>query len=711
MADVRRGGGERWRRRGDVLVAVFVCVAILMLLVPLPGVLLDLFMLLNICFSLLVILIVLYARNTPEFTVFPTLLLLATVFGLALNVSSTRLILAQGAAFDGRVVRAFGNFVVGASGVAGSLIGLVIFTIIIAVQFVVITKGSTRVAEVAARFTLDALPGRQMALDAEYHAGLLTEVQARQRKQELQRQSNFYGAMDGASKFVSGSVRVAIIITLVNLAGGLIMGVSVHGEPLAAAAQTYVTLTIGDGLVTQLPALLISTATGIVVTRAISGASFGRDLARQFSVYDRPFYVTGAFLAVLALLPGFPPLLLLPLAAAVAVLGYAVARARPGARATQDAAAGGAAAAERSSQQGHPAAPETMRTDAADSSAGNGLRGSTQGRSVARETLKTGTREADSGAGEPSVVTRADGSPHTARAEAARAAAGAPPEPLSLELGLALVPMAEGKSGGDLLDRIARLRTQMAREWGVPMPHIRVCDNLQLAPSEYVLKIRGLEAGRGRIGSGHALVSRLGVLLRGHAAELLGRDQVRSLLDRLRADCPTTVEEATAALSIGEIRRVLQGLLAEQVAIRDLPAILETLADWASADRDPAFLVQQVRRTLARQISLQHAGSDGVLRVITLAPECERQLLAAADPANGMEADARRRWLEALSATLARVSRKGFRPAVLSSTEARARVRATTRREIPHLVCLATTEVAPEVAVESVAEVRLGDGR
>ena len=586
MADVRRGVGEQWRQRGDVLVAVFVCVSILMLLIPLPGVLLDLFMLLNICLSLLVILIVLYARNTLEFTVFPTLLLLATVFGLALNVSSTRLILAQGAAFDGRVVRAFGSFVVGASGVAGYLIGLVIFTIIIAVQFVVITKGSTRVAEVAARFTLDALPGRQMALDAEYHAGLLTEVQAQQRKQELQRESNFYGAMDGASKFVSGSVRVAIIITLVNLAGGLVMGVSVHGEPLAAAAQTYVTLTIGDGLVTQLPALLISTATGIVVTRAISGASFGRDLARQFSFYDRPFYITGAFLAVLALLPGFPPLLLLPLAAAVAALGYAVARERPG---------------ERTTQAGRR---EVLRP-----------------RKGAGKRIPAPASRRHGGRGRPDA--------HRARRGRPRRG-GRPPEPLSLELGLALVPMAEGQSGGDLLDRIARLRTQMAQEWGVPVPHIRVCDNLQLAPSEYVLKIRGIEAGRGggRIRTSHALVARLDALLRGHAAELMGRDQVRSLLDRLRADYPTTVEEVTAALSIGEIRRVLQGLLAEQVAIRDLPAILETLADWASTNRDPAFLVQQVRRTLARQISLQHAGSDGVLRVVTLAPECERQLLA-----------------------------------------------------------------------------------
>lgn len=440
MTGMKRAPGERWQQRGEVLAAVFVCAAVLMLLVPLPAVLLDLGMLLNICFSLLVILIVLQARNTLEFTAFPTMLLLVTVFGLALNVSSTRLILTQGAAFDGRIVRAFGSFVVGASGIAGYLIGLIIFTIIIAVQFVVITKGSTRVAEVAARFALDALPARQMAIDAEYHAGLLTEAQARRRKQELQLHSDFYGAMDGASKFVSGSVRVAILITLINLGGGLIMGVSVHGEPLAAAAQTYVSLTIGDGLVTQLPALLIATATGIVVTRAVSGASFGSDAARQLSASDRPFYLTGGFLAVLALLPGFPPHLLLPLAAAVAALGYAVGRAR-----------GGPAEA----------------PDAADE-------------------------------------------------------AGAAPEPLALELGYALVAMTEGRQGRDLLDRIGRLRARLAEEWAAPVPQVLVTDNLQLAPAEYALKIRGAEVSRGRCRMGDAagLVARLAELLRAHAAQV-----------------------------------------------------------------------------------------------------------------------------------------------------------------------------------------------
>lgn len=446
MADVKRSPAARataepWQRRGEVLVAAFVCAAILMLLVPLPAALLDLGLLLNVGFSLLVILLVLSARDPAELTVFPTMLLLVTVFALALNVSSTRLILSEGAAFDGRVVRAFGSFVVGASGVAGHLIGLIIFTIIIAVQVVVITKGSTRVAEVAARFALDALPARQMAIDAEYHAGLLTEVEARRRKQELQRRSDFYGAMDGASKFVSGSVRVAILITMINLVGGLIMGVSVHGEPLAAAAQTYVSLTIGDGLVTQLPALLISTATGIVVTRAVSGASFGSDAVRQLASRDRPFYLTGGFLAVLALLPGFPPYLLLPLAAAAAGVGYAVGRARNAAPAPQE-----------------PAPP----------------------------------------------------------------APGGAPEPLALELGYALVALTEGRQGRDLLDRIARLRVQLAREDAVTVPQILVSDNLQLAPAEYALKLRGTELSRGQCRAGDAagLVARLAEALRAHAAEL-----------------------------------------------------------------------------------------------------------------------------------------------------------------------------------------------
>ena len=317
MADVTARG---WRQRGDVLVALFVIACVGMLVIPLPAFVLDVFMAVNIAASLVMLLTVLYNRNAVDFAAFPTLLLFAAVFGLALNVSSTRLILAEGAGFQGQIVRAFGTFVVASPGAAGHVIGLLIFILIIAVQFVVITKGSGRVAEVAARFTLEALPGRQMAIDSEYGSGLIGAEEAAARRADLRRQSDFYGAMDGACKFVSGNVRVGILITAVNIAGGLIVGTTIHGEPWPVAVDTYVALTIGDGLVTQLPALLISTATGVIVTRSAARTSLGAEVVRQFAQQDRPYWIAAAALAALALLPGFPWYVLLPLAAGLAAL-------------------------------------------------------------------------------------------------------------------------------------------------------------------------------------------------------------------------------------------------------------------------------------------------------------------------------------------------------------------------------------------------------
>ena len=647
MATMSKAGkpSGAWLRRGDALVAVFVCVALLMLLIPLPAVLLDLGMALNIGVSLLVILVVLSARNSAEFSSFPTLLLLATVFGLALNVSSTRLILSQGAAFDGRIVRAFGSFVVGSSGAAGAVIGLIIFVIIIAVQVVVITRGSTRVAEVAARFTLDALPGRQMAIDAEYHSGRLTEAQARLRQQELQRQADFYGAMDGASKFVAGNVRVALFITAVNLAGGFIIGVSVHGEDLVAAAHHYVALTIGDGLVTQLPALLISTATGIIVTRSASDQPFGIDAALQLARYDRPFYITAGFLALLGLLPGFPPWLLLPLAGVVAALGRAVGRREPGTE-----------AAPPSSDAGAAAVPDP-----------------------------------------------------------AGGAAPALPPALSLELGYGLLAATEEKAGAELLRGARGVRDRAARDWGLQVPALHITDNLQLPPTAYRFKIRGVEAGGGRCRPGaggsdtlDTLVGQFRAVLMRHAAELLGRDQVRAMIDELRASCPTVVEEATAALTVGEVRAVLQGLLRERVSIRDLVTILETLADEADRQRDVDYLVRRVRRSLGRQISAQHSDAQGVLHVVTLAPELERALLAAhagqeLRPVAAAEGDPP--WIEELAAILGRSAQQDCRPAVLASEEVRPLVKRSTERRMPDLACLATSEVTGARSVRRLAEV------
>jgi flagellar biosynthesis protein FlhA len=301
------------RQGGDVAIALGVVMIVMMLIIPLPTFLLDLLMAMNLMLSLLVILLVLYNRDPLEFSLFPTVLLISTVFGLALNVSSTRLILGKGAEFDGKIVRAFATFVVGSEGSQGLVIGLIIFIILVAVQFMVITKGATRVSEVAARFALDGLPAKQMAIDSEYSSGAITEEEARNRKKHLDDSVNFYGSMDGSTKFISGTVKVSIVITLVNVIGGLVVGTTIHGEPLQQALQTYVSLTIGDGLVAQVPTLLVSVATGLIVTRSISNGSFGEDVHSQFTRQSRIYFVASAFMIILGFLPGFPWYLMLPL--------------------------------------------------------------------------------------------------------------------------------------------------------------------------------------------------------------------------------------------------------------------------------------------------------------------------------------------------------------------------------------------------------------
>ncbi|HEY9595811.1 MAG TPA: flagellar biosynthesis protein FlhA, partial [Spirochaetia bacterium] len=529
MADARAVVGNIWSQRSDVLVAIGVVVVILMLLIPLPAVLLDVFMALNLVLSLLIILTVLYTRHALEFSVFPTLLLIATVFGLALNVSSTRLILSKGHEFNGHIVRAFATFVVGTKGVEGYVIGIIIFIIIIAVQFIVITKGATRVAEVAARFTLDALPGKQMAIEAEYNSGLITEEEATRKKNDLQREADFYGSMDGASKFISGNVKVGILITVVQIVGGFIIGMTLHHESWQVALDTYISLSIGDGLVTQLPALLISTATGIIVTRAISDSSFGKDITKQFSAQSRPYLISAAFLALLSFLPGFPWYILIPMALLIGALGLTLTR-----------------------------------------------------RQIAQES-KAKTREV----AEKEKAAPAEMSPVV------------PLDPLSLEIGYGLIPLVDKEQGAELLDRITRIRRESALELGLVVPRIRIIDNMRLEPAEYSFKIRGVEVGRGKIKMAHYLAiqpgkvteqvpgeptqdpafglpalwiaeedreraERLGYtvvdppsiiathlteIIKRYAADILGRQEVQSILDTLKADYPAVVEEVKKALN------------------------------------------------------------------------------------------------------------------------------------------------------------------
>ena len=692
MSDMRTVTASLFQQRSEFLVAVGVITVVMMMIIPLPAFILDTFMAMNIVLSLLIILIILYTRNALDFSVFPTLLLISTVFGLALNVSSTRLILSRGSEFNGRLVRAFGTFVVGVSGLEGYVIGFIIFIIIIAVQFIVITKGSTRVAEVAARFTLDALPGKQMALEAEYNSGLITEEEATKKKVQLQREADFYGAMDGAAKFVSGNVKIGILITVINVVGGIVVGMTIHGESWAVAADTYISLTIGDGLVTQLPALLISTATGIIVTRAISDASFGADITKQFSHQSRPYWVAAGFLAVLSFLPGFPWYVLIPLSGLLLVLAFLLTRRKL----TED---------------------EQEKTRVA----------------VAAE-----------------------------RKAPAEISPVVPLDPLSLELGYGLIPLVDKDQGAELLDRITRIRREKALEMGLVVPRIRIIDNMRLEPSEYCFKIMGVEVGRGQIKMGFYLAinpgtveekidgeptkdpafglpaiwitdehreraERLGYtvvdppsiiathldeIIKAHAAEILGRQEVKSILDTLREEYPAVVEEVTKALSVGEIQKVLQRLLGEQVSVRNMVVILETLADYGTVSKDVGFLVEKVRQGLGRQICQQYVGEGKRLRVITIEPSLEQRIIdsevkTSTGVTAALEPGVFRKWINALMNQIRHVQGQGFQPIVFCSEAARRLVRSSTVREMPHLVVISVPEIAPEVNLEVVGEVRI----
>ncbi len=678
--------------RSDILVAIGVIVIIGMLIIPLPTILLDLFMSINLVVSLIMILIVLYTTKPLDFSVFPTLLLITTVFGLALNVSSTRLILSKGADFDGKIVRSFATFVVGTEGTEGLVIGFIIFIIIIAVQFLVITKGATRVAEVAARFTLDALPGKQMTIDNAYNSGALTEEEATNRKNELQNEVDFYGAMDGASKFISGNVKVGLLITAINVIGGIIVGTTIHGEPIGSALATYVSLSVGDGLITQFPALLISTATGLIVTRAISDGTFGVEITKQFSQQSRVYWVGAVFLFLLGILPGFPWYLLIPMSLLTAYLAYRL------------------AGNERKKAAGDAEISE-VETD------------------------------------------------HEAPVEVSPVV---PLDPLSLELGYGLIPLVDKEQGAELLDRITRIRRESALELGLVVPRIRIIDNMRLEPSEYCIKITGVSIGKGVIRIAHYLAinpgsvneeiqgektidpafglpalwigedqrelaerrgytvvdapsiiaTHLTEIIKKHSFEMLGRQEVKKILDTLRTDYSAVVDEVTKALTLGEIQKVLQGLLIEQVSIRNMIPILETIADYGVVSKEISFLIEKVRQTLGRQICLQYANDEKVLKVLTIAPELEQIIIesrldtaggpvAALDPAN------HRKWINAVTNAVHNAQTVGYLPIILCSEAGRALVKRSTVRDLPELIVLSVPEIASEIITEGVGEISL----
>ena len=570
-------------------------------------------------------------------------------------------------------------------------------------QAFVITKGAKRVAEVSARFKLDSHPTKSMSIDAEYNAGIITDEEARQKKEQLQREDDFYGAMDGANQFVSGNVKVGIFITVINVIAGLIIGMVFRQEPFSSAMRTYTTLTIGDGLLAQLPSLFLSVATGLLVTRMIDEGSFGQDIKKQFSQVGWIYFVAAGTLAIMGVLPGFPHIVLFIIAFVLAAVGWRIVK------------------AERLYKQ------TAKEKQAAQKQGGQQQRG---------------------GGGEP------------AQGEIAPIV---PLDPLSLELGYALIPLVDKDKGAELLERITRIRREAALDLGLVAPRIRIIDNMRLEPSEYCFKIKGVEVARGKIRmgwylginpggvseeipgertvdptfglpavwiseenrdraerSGYTVVdppaiiaTHLTEVIKKHAAEILGRQEVQGIMDALRKDFPAVIDEAAKVCSLGEVQKVLQGLLREQVSIRNTIVILETLADFRPITSDVSILVEKVRQALGRQICLQYADENKTLHVLTVEPSLAQKIVESRiDTVNGpmaaLEPSEQRIWIRSLIQAVTTMQKSGFLPIVLApEASARILIKNSTDREIPDLVVLSIPEIAKDIQVEVIGEIKL----
>lgn len=681
-------GNLDWMKRSDILVGIGVIAVVTMLVVPLPTVMLDFFMALSIMLGLLVLMIVMFVGRPFDFSIFPSLLLLTTVFRLALNVSSTRLILLNGAAFDGKIVRTFGEFVVGGNYV----VGFIIFIILVAVQFIVITQGATRTAEVAARFTLDAMPGKQMSIDSDLSNGAITEEEARTRREEIRKEADFYGAMDGASKFVKGDVTVGIIITLINIIGGFIVGMVVRGETFDIALKTYTLLSIGDGLVSQIPSLLITTATGVIVTRAVSDGNLGDDFAKQIGAQPRAMYITAAALGASMLIPGFPKIPLLILSGGLGSLGYLLSQ----------------------GQEDERQKSEQMQTEAA---------------------MKDKKPE--------SVLPLIQ------------------VDTLEVEIGYSLVPLVDPDQGGTLLDRITNIRRRSALEMGLIVPPIRIRDNMDLEPDQYSIIIKGVEMASGKLQVGRLMAMDSGTvaekiegteftepvfnltaiwidaesrdlaesrgytivdcpsivathlteIIRRNAADILGRQEVKQLIDNVREDYPAVVADLVdnSTMSLGDIQKVLQNLLRERVSIRNLVTILETLGSYVKYTNDTGMLTEFVRQSLGRQITKELMDKEDSLYVITVDPAIETIINSNIhdDPIEGkslaLPPDMHSAVINSLISAYNKSSGDGYSPVYLVSPQIRSVTFAMLEREITAPVVLSYNEITTNVNVQVVA--------
>ncbi|MCW2277925.1 flagellar biosynthesis protein FlhA [Heliophilum fasciatum] len=674
-------------RYTDLAVAVAILGTVVMMIIPLPSFLLDMMLIINITIAMILLLVTIFIQGALEISVFPSLLLITTLFRLSLNVSSTRLVLLNG--YAGEVIEKFGTFVLAGNPV----VGFVVFLILVIIQFIVITKGAERVAEVAARFTLDAMPGKQMAIDADLNAGMINEAEAKRRRKDIQREADFFGAMDGATKFVKGDAIAGIIIVAINVIGGFIIGVLQKGLSISQAALKYTILTVGDGLVTQIPALLISTATGIIVTRAASESNLAEDLRNQLFNYPRVLQIAAGMLALLGLI-GLPPLPLLSMSGVLFFLGYRLSK--------------------------------------------------EQKESVVAEMEKAQEKEIEEIKKPENVISLLD------------------VDPLELEMGYALIPLVDTQQGGDLLDRVIMIRRQCALELGLIVPPIRLRDNMQLKPSAYSIKIKGVEVAGGELLIDHYLAmspgyddgsiggidtkepafglpakwipsqmrdqaelagytvvdppsvvaTHLTEVIKSHAAEVLGRQDVQTLLDHVKQSNPTVVSELIPDLmTVGDLQKVLAGLLNERVPIRDLVTIMESLADHARMTKDPDIWIEYARQALARQIVKPYLmPGTNQLNVITLNPMLEnkiREAIQQTEQGSYLALDPMEVQIIAnkLVSEVERVTQMGYQPVVLCAPIVRLYFKRMTERVIPQLVVLSYNEVGMQIEVQSIGMV------
>lgn len=676
------------------LVMVLGIIAILMaVFVPMPTKVIDFLLVINITGAIAILLTGIYMKDPLNFSVFPSLLLVTTAFRLALNIATTRLILGNagnlGVNAAGQVVRTFGEFVAGAQ----PLVGFIIFVILVVVQFVVITKGANRISEVAARFQLDAMPGKQMAIDADLNAGLITEEEAKERREKISSEADFYGAMDGATKFVRGDAIAGIVITLINIIGGFIIGLIQYNMTWGQALETFTKLTIGDGLVSQIPALIVSISAGLIVTRTDTKSNLGEQLVQQIFSSPRALFITAGFLAFLVITP-LPPMVLLAVAGAIGFIAYKLLMSR---------------------------------------------------REEERKEEERKRREEEEEAREPEQVESV-----------------LQVDPMELEIGYGLIPLVEESQGGDLVERIGRIRQQIALDLGIIVPSIRIRDNMQLDPNEYKIRIRGVRVAEGDVmpdqylavdpgtaseelegtptsdpafgleaywiseaqrqnaesagytvvEAGSVLATHLTQVIKDNADMLLDRQAVNNLIDNVRETHADLVDELIPDIvRVGTVQKVLKNLVRERVSIRDLPTILETLANYAPKTQDVTVLTEYCRNALGRQIS-QTVEEDGVIHCVTVDPGLEDFIQNATQRTEtainlNISPDAHRALVEQFSEQIQKLLNQGYDPVVLCSPEVRAQIRSIVEDIQSDIWVLSYNEVSQEMDVQSHGTVRM----